>query len=138
MNDAIRKIHEAFDRKGLKHKVDQMGGASIIHTGMSGDNSTYQFIFIKQDDKGNDVTLRAVKLAHFPAHRKAEVCRLLNSFQAEYRYAKFVMEESGDIYIGYDFPTICNDIGEAAVEVLLMLSNIADKCYPKLMKLQWR
>lgn len=137
MYRAMEEIRREFDKNGLKYSVEQIGGHWILNAGMSGDASTYRFLFIKKDDTGNDVALRVFKLAHCPPERKTAVCRLLNDFQVEYRFVRFVMDDDGDINVEYDFPAIYSPIGEGAVEVLMRLTHILDQCYPKLMRALW-
>lgn len=137
MYKAIAEIHRAFDKAGIKHKVDQLGDHWIIQTGMTGKGSTYQFLFIKTDDTGNDVAVRIFKLVNFPKHKTAAAHVLLNSLQQEYRYLRFVLDKDGDVNVEYDFPAAYSPLGEGALEMVLRITTILDECYPKLMRSVW-
>lgn len=132
MYQAIREIHQTFDRKGLKHKVEQKGEHWVIITGMTGDGETYLFLFIKTDDKGNDVALRSMPLGKAARGRQDKVYELLNSFQEEFRFVKFVLDKDGDVIAQYDFTVAQPNLGDAAAELLERMTRILDKCMPRL------
>ena len=137
MYKAIAEVHKAFDKAGIKHKVDQIGDHWMINTGMTGKFSTYQFLFIKTDDTGNDIAMRIFKLVNFPKHKAAAALTVLNSLQQEYRYLRFVLDDDGDVNVEYDFPAAYSPIGDGALEMVLRTTNILDECYPKLMRSIW-
>ena len=132
MYQAIREIHQTFDRKGLKHKVEQKGEHWVIITGMTGDGETYLFLFIKTDDKGNDVALRSMPLGKAARGRQDKIYELLNSFQEEFRFVKFVLDKDSDIIAQYDFTVAQPNLGDAAAELLERMTRILDKCMPRL------
>lgn len=132
MYQAIREIHQTFDRKGLKHKVEQKGEHWVLITGMTGDGDNYLYLLIKTDDQGNDVALRTLPLGKVPRSRYDRVYELLNSFQEEFRFAKFVLDKDGDVIAQYDFTVAQPNLGEAAVEIIERMTRILDKCVPRL------
>lgn len=137
MYQAIAEIHREFDKKGLKHAVNQVQGKWIIETVMSGDASRYKFLFIKSDDKDNDVAVRVFSVANIPSAKRAQALRLLNKLQLQYRYARLNLDDDGDINMEYDFPMEFSPIGEGAVEILTRCVLILDKIYPEIMRLLW-
>ena len=116
MYKAIREIHQAFEKKGLKHKVEQKGDHWVLLSGMTGDGDTYIYLFIKTDDTGNDVAVRSLPLGKVAPRNTARVLELLNGFQQEYRFAKFVMDHDNDVMVQYDFSVAQPNLGEAAAE----------------------
>lgn len=132
MYQAIREIHQTFDRKGLKHKVEQKGDNWVLLSGMTGDGDTYIFLYIKTDDKGNDVAMRSLPLGRVSRSNYARAYELLNSFQQEFRFCKFVLDKDGDVIAQYDFPVAQPNLGEAAAELLERMTRILDKCMPRL------
>lgn len=132
MYKSIKEIAQAFDRKGLKYKVEQKGEHWVLLTGMNGDAGSYGFLYIKTDDTGNDVALRSMPLGRVSRSNYGRVQELLNSFQQEYRFVKFVLDGDGDVMAQYDFLVAQPNIGEAGVEMLMRMTNILDKCTPRL------
>ncbi len=137
MYQAISEIHRAFDNAGIKHSVEHRGTHWSIEAGMSGDASTYNFIFYKSDDSGSDVSIRVFRLANVSRSKRAEAYRCINGLQQKYRYVRFVLDDDGDINMEYDFPASYSPIGEGAVEMFTRCTSILDKAYPELMRLLW-
>lgn len=135
MNSAIQEIQKAFNVAGLKHDVQQLGDKSILITGMTGKADTYRFFLIKENDKGNDVALRIVKIVNCPSYRHDEAREVLNELQLKYRFLRFTIDKDGDVHGEYDFPTCYDDIGRGAVEMCLRLTLILDSCIAKLKQL---
>lgn len=137
MYRSIAEIHQAFDKKGLKHAVNQVQDKWIIETVMGGDASKYKFLFIKTDDEDNDVAVRVFSIANVPNAKRMQALRLLNKLQLQYRYVRLNLDDDGDINMEYDFPVEFSPIGEGAVEMLMRCVLILDKIYPELMRLIW-
>ena len=137
MYSSIRQIQWAFNKKGLKYRTDDLFGNQILRASMKGKYGEYTFLFIKDDDEGNDVAIRTLPLVRVPNSRRKEACILLNSFQQRYRYARFVIDKDGDVNVSYDFLVACQDIGECAVDVLMKMCGVLDACYPELMRFIW-
>jgi len=132
MNSAINEIHRAFNDAGLKHDVQQLEGQSVLITGMTGRADTYRFFFIKEDDGGNDVALRILKISRCSRYQFDQVREVLNELQLKYRFLRFTLDDDGDINGEYDFPTTYEDIGKGAVEMCLRLTIILDESISKL------
>lgn len=137
MYQAISEIHRAFDKAGLKHSVENRGSHWSVESGMSGEASTYNFIFYKTDDSGNDVSVRVFRLATVPQNKRIEAYRCINRLQQKYRYVRFVLDDDGDVNMEYDFPASYSPIGEGAVEMFTRCTAILDKVYPELMRMLW-
>lgn len=134
MFESIRKIHQAFDQKGLKHLTEEKNGSWIIFTGMNGEEGNYRFLYVKDDDTGNDVAVRCMTGVNVPRNRVATVLAMLNEFQQQYRYLKFTLDKDNDVMVSYDFPVAYSDIGAGGLDMLFRMTAILDKCYPQLMQ----
>lgn len=132
MNSAINEIHKAFNDAGLKHDVQEIGGKTILITGLSGKADTYRFLLIKDDDNGQDVALRILKISNCPRYRTDQALEVLNELQMKYRYLRFTIDGDGDIAGEYDFPSTYENIGKGAVEMCLRLTMILDDCISRI------
>lgn len=132
MNSAINEIHKAFNDAGLKHDVQEIGGKTILITGLSGKADTYRFFLIKDDDNGQDVALRILKISNCPRYRIDQALEVLNELQMKYRYLRFTIDGDGDIAGEYDFPSTYENIGKGAVEMCLRLTMILDDCISRI------
>lgn len=132
MNSAINEIHKAFNDAGLKHDVQEIGGKTILITGLSGKADTYRFLLIKDDDNGQDVALRILRISNCPRYRTDQALEVLNELQMKYRYLRFTIDGDGDIAGEYDFPSTYENIGKGAVEMCLRLTMILDDCISRI------
>lgn len=132
MNSAINEIHKAFNDAGLKHDVQEIGGKTILITGLSGKADNYRFFLIKDDDNGQDVELRILKISNCPRYRIDQALEVLNELQMKYRYLRFTIDDDGYIAGEYDFPTTYENIGKGAVEMCLRLTMILDDCISRI------
>jgi type III secretion system FlhB-like substrate exporter len=137
MYKAIAEIHEVFNKRNIKHKVDQADNIWLVRAGMGGKASTYDFLFIKTDDVGNDVAVRVFKVAKFSESARDKGLEVINEIQQRYRYARFNLDDDGDVNVEYDFPAAYPNIGEGAFDMLIRLTTVMDECYPQLMRAVW-
>lgn len=137
MFQAIRDIQTAFRSAGLKCGVENTGGNWVLQSGMTGKKATYHFLFIKEDDQGNDVAVRVIGLATIPKHRFDNAYEVLNRLQKKFRFIRFTLRSDGIVVVEYDFPATFEPIGKGAVEILIRLTQILDDCYPELMRATW-
>lgn len=132
MNEAINKIHKAFEKAGLKHDVQEIDDKAVLMTGMTGKGDNYRFFFIKDGDAGNDVALRIPQVGHCSEYQIEQAREELNKLQLQFRFLRFTIDKDGDINGEYDFPLTYEDIGNGAVEMALRLTMILDECSPRL------
>lgn len=137
MYTAIQKVQQAFVNANLKYSVDQVGENWILRAGVNGSATSYQFLFIKTNDVGSDISVRIFNLVKFPNGPTGRAYEVLSELQNKYRYIRFVLNDEGNVNVEYDFPTAIENIGEAAVEMLIRLTKILDECYPVLMRSIW-
>lgn len=137
MYQSIQEITKAFDKVEIRYRVDRKGNQEVLVTDISTKVASYKILFVKTDDTGNDVGIRIIGLASYPKEKWMDVYRLINRLQEKYRFAKFILDEDGDMMVNYDFPVSCEEIGKCAVEMVLTLVKVLDEVYPELKRLQW-
>lgn len=137
MYKSIEEIQIAFNEAGLKHSVEEIGTNWLLRAGVSGNAAQYDFLFIKDDDRGNDVAVRIGHVVKYPKERFAKAYETLNSLQVKYRFIRFTLDDEGNVNVEYDFPTAYTAIGPGAVEILVRLVKILDECYSDLMRSIW-
>lgn len=137
MYKSIEAIQAAFQKRNLKHSVEQNGDHWLLRAGVNGKASSYAFLFIKTDDADNDVAVRVFNVVRFPENRRDKGYEVLNKIQQSYRYVRLNMDGDGDVSAEYDFPMNYKNIGEGAIEILVRFTEILDKAYPEMMKAIW-
>jgi hypothetical protein len=137
MYQAIREIQTAFEKADFHHDVVELGEKWALTAGVSGDQASYKFLFIKSDADDNDVAMRVMSIANFPNDRLAAAYKLVSELNSQYRFLRFVIDSDNDLNVEYDFPIHCDPIGPMAIELMIRTTQILDDCYPKVMRLIW-
>lgn len=137
MYRCIQEITKAFDGVNIRYHVDRKGDHEVLVTTITTKVASYKVLFVKTDESGNDVGIRIIGLASYPEEQWMDVYKLINRLQQKYRFAKFLLDEDGDLMVNYDFPVSCEDIGRSSVEMVLTLAKVLDEVYPELKRLQW-
>lgn len=137
MYKSIMEIQDEFRKQDLKFKVEQIGDNWVLTLTINGKAASYEFLFIKDDDVGNDVSVRVFDIVKFPEDRWDKALEVLNHVQQEYRYVRLTLDSKGGVDAQYDFPVEYKNIGEGAFEILLRMTNILDDCYSDLMRALW-
>ena len=134
---ATREIEKAIKADELHYEIDETEHTSVVSVGFDGKvakNLTVRFI---SRDDDNDFSVRCFSIANTPEEKMDVVLKAVNEANDQYRYAKFVVDEDGDINAEYDFPVAGDNIGDSATELLVRFVDIIDKCYPKFMSAIW-
>lgn len=137
MFKATEAICEAFDEAELHYNVHDSEDSSAVIASISTKLTHYDMLFISNDDD-NDVAVRVYRFVSFDESKTDEMIRLVNELNDDYRFLKFTADTSDStITISYDIPVSCEDVGNAAVEILVKLMRNCDKFYPRIMKVLW-
>ena len=137
MYKAIQEIQTAFDKHNLKYTTKQLGDKWVLQLKMGGKKGEYEFLFIKSDDSGNDVALRIFRVENFSPANRAKGFALVTELQNKYRYIRFAIDDDGDLNVSYDFPLMIEGIGDAALEMMLRITQILDESRPALVRASW-
>lgn len=135
---ATQIIAQAFDQRGLKYNIREVGSLSTVELAFSGDNVDVKLNFISSDND-NDVKVLSNTFAKFPESKLSTGYKLANDLAREYKYLKFTIDKDGDMSAQYDFPLKTQDeaLGEFAIEMAARFTKIINDCYPKIMKALW-
>lgn len=135
---ATVEITEAFEKSNIKSSAARVDGESVVEADFSTKNAgIVKLLFISSND-GSDVEIRAFKVVSaVPEDRRGKVLGAINACNDSYRYAKFILDEDGDINVDYDIPAEAGNVGEIAIEIAARFTQIIDEVYPDLMKAIW-
>lgn len=137
IHQATMQIAKALDQNNLKYEVKEMDNISYVQAGFSGKNVKHLSIRYLSTDEDNDVSVRVFQLATAPEEKREKILAVLNSLNRKYRYAKFVIDDDGDVNVQYDIPQKSGNVGEACIEILVRFMQILDDSYPTLMQALW-
>lgn len=137
MYKATEEIRKAFEERGLKFRVNEGEKTCSVEAGFkSGAGVNVKIRFISTDDE-NDVAVRAFQIVSVPEAKRDEVLKKVNELNTQYRYAKFTIDDDGDINVEYDMPVKGANVGECALEMFLRFMKIIDQALPQIMKVIW-
>ena len=134
---SIQKIEQAFIAKNWKYKIIDIEPGQVIDIAFTTDNLQLHLAFVGRN--ANDfVSVRAFSfIKAVPAEKKLAMLKAFNQLHTRFNFVRFMMDDDGDIPAAYDFPECEKDIGSAAAEIALRLSNIISDAYPDLMRARW-
>ena len=138
MYRATRRIYEELRKdSGLKVFTEEIGNSSVawLQFGVKNGGS-YRIRFISKDDD-NDVAVRIFGLIKVSDSQKSRLLPVINSLNSKYRYAKFVLDDDGDLNVEYDYLVRCPDPAASAREIVVRFVQIVDESYPELMRAMW-
>ncbi len=132
-------IAEAFEAHGLKHSVEETPVFSYLEAGFSGKNITGVKVRFVSVDEESEVKVITDGFAKYPEDRKDKGYCVMNRMNDKFKYAKFVLNDRGDVHAEYDIPRSVSDenLGEIAVEIALRFASIIDNAYPEIMQSIW-
>ncbi|MBQ9967727.1 MAG: YbjN domain-containing protein [Oscillospiraceae bacterium] len=138
MFQATQKIYDELKTDpDLKVFTEELDSASMVWLQFGLNNGgNYRIRFISRDDD-NDVAVRIIGLVTVDDAQQSKVLPVLNKLNQKFRYAKFAMDDDGDINIEYDYLVRCPDPSASAREIMIRLVKIIDDAYPDIMRAMW-
>ena len=105
----------------------------VILTGVAGEKNIKGLrlaVFFDQERTANVVSRDYI---HVPEDKVETMYPVMNDLNRQYRWAKFVIDEEGDIRLEADAVLDMGSCGEEVEEILFRLTHIADEAYPVIM-----
>lgn len=132
-------VERKFLETGWKFNTKKMDGRTIFSIPMSAKNCPGLHIKLDVADDG-DAKIRCYLAENTPESAHEELLEVLNSLNSRYRYITFSLDSDNDILAAYDFTIFGDDedmIERHAGTMVMLTSDIMDKCLPKIMKVIW-
>jgi len=130
---AMEMTKAYFDTKGLRYtEAEKRDVLYIKFNGM--DHCPGIEIIVYFDDDDETVAIRAFEVVKVPDDKKKEILRACNELNAQYRWAKFYLEDDMFVAVADDAIIDAAACGEEIHELVLRIMNIVDEGYPTLMK----
>ncbi|MCQ2417282.1 MAG: hypothetical protein MJ071_05675 [Oscillospiraceae bacterium] len=139
MFSATEQIAKAFEEANILFRIQENEEVSEVIANVAVDYVAYQIHYYSSGDT-NDVSIRIPNYVRYGDKDVRKVLLAAAQCNAEYRYAKFVVDEKEhSVRMEFDFPQSTEDegIGKMAVELFHRIMQIADKSYPKFMQAIW-
>lgn len=137
--DYGQAVKEAFEEAGWRFNVRQIDDTTWFGLPMSAKNCPGLNIKIEVSQKG-DCKIRCYLAEDTPKSKRVELLEVINSLNNRYRYVTLSLDSDGDILAAYDFALFSSEqeiIERASRTMVVLLSDIMDKCIPPIMKVVW-
>jgi len=139
MFKATKLIAEELTQRNLKFDTIDKEDFSAIRIGVTNKTVSNEEYFFCSSDDDNDVDFCSGAIISVPEEKTDAMLKLINEFNAAYRYFCWSLDDDNDLIMKAIFPveTKDADVGPVAVEYLVRASKIHNQIYPKVMKLIW-
>ncbi len=137
--DYAEVIERKFSQTGWKFNTKKMDGRTIFSIPMSAKNCPGLHIKLDVSEDG-DAKIRCYLAENTPQSAHEELIEVLNSLNGRYRYITLSLDSDNDILAAYDFTMFGDDedmIERHAGTMVMLTSDIMDKCLPKIMRVVW-
>ena len=137
--DYGQAVQEALESAGWRFSVKQVDGSNWFGLPMSAKNCPGLNIKMEVSPKG-DCKIRCYIAEDAPKSVFEELLAVINKLNGRYRYITLSLDSDGDILAAYDFAIFSKEpevIARATRTMVILLSDIMDKCIPPIMKVIW-
>lgn len=132
-------IENAFSSNDWHFNVKKFEDRTIFALPMSAKNCPCLNVKFEIAAKG-DSKIRCYLAEDTPKSKRLELLAVVNTLNSKYRYVTVSLDSDGDILAAYDFTIFGTDetvIEKQVVTMVVLLSDIMDKCIPPIMKVVW-
>ena len=132
-------VRESFENKGWRFQARKVEDKTLFAIPMSAKNCPGLNVRLEVSDSG-DSKIRCYLAEDTPKSVRVQLLDVINSLNNRYRYVTVSLDSDGDILAAYDFTIFSKDpesIDRQAGTMVLILSDIMDKCIPPIMKVVW-
>ncbi len=137
--DYPQVLEDIFNERDLNFDVKQVGEKTIFRLPMSAKNGPGLNVHLNVSERG-DAQIRCYLAKNVEDYQHETLLSVINYLNSHYRYITLSIDSDGDISATYDFTFFSEDEDVITKQVLTMLylvSDIMDKCTPKIMKAIW-
>ena len=138
MTDITNEIKEAFDRYGLKYRVQEEEDSIRIIVGVRIAYTTLNLWYIINSGDPS-IAVRVPDFVRFKTDaERIKMQKKANELHQKYCFAKSAHSgEDQAVLIEYDCPAALHEQGETAIEMFHRITQIAEMAYPSFMRALW-
>ena len=136
--ETCKAIENGLNKLGVKYAVSESDSVRIISIKSRAKNVPFLELLMIVDNEG-EIAERIVLAREIPVGLREQTLHVLNGANVQYKLAKFVLDEDGDVYL-YREDSIGHpndEWGEPMAVTGLRLLHIADSLMPEIMKIKW-
>ena len=137
--DYTQVLEDIFNERDMHFDVKQTGEKKVFRLPMSAKNCPGLNVHLSVSPRG-DTQIRCYLAENVKDYQLDALLAVINSLNGRYRYITLSIDSDGDILSTYDFTLFSEDekiITKQVLTMLYLVSDIMDKCIPKIMKAIW-
>ena len=137
--DYPQVLEDIFTERDLHFDVKHVDEKTIFRLPMSAKNCPGLNVHLNISGHG-DAQIRCYLAENVKDYQRDTLMEVINFLNGRYRYVTLSIDSDGDILATYDFTFFSTDediITRQALTMLYLVSDIMDKCIPKIMKAIW-
>ncbi len=132
--NVINEIVKVFDAENVNYQTYDEGGISCVAAICEGKNAREIVVHFTVTNDEEAVYVLSLGFATVPDDKVPSVLATLSKLNNQYRYVRFILDDSNDVAVNYDIPLSTADVGEVACELLYRMAQTIDAAYPELME----
>ena len=131
---ATEAIQSEFEKNNLNCITEEHESSSLVRIALTTKTAEIRTVFISQTDR-DETSMRIYNIIKYPPEKEDAVIDALSECNVQYRFLRFIADTNAHVVnAAYDFPLKTDDIGEAALEMLMRAAQIVETCYPEIMR----
>lgn len=133
-------IKQEFEKQGLTCPVREDDNTStLVLLFPISDGPAKEVHFVSSDDSNCVLVYLFRYISNTSKEKRNGLLELINEFNNEYRFIRFILDSDGDINIEADISGRADDscVGAEAFDIFYQIYKAANECYPKFMKYLW-
>lgn len=131
--ELAKVVSASMDADNWKHELTGEN-QEVILTGVAGENNIKGLEFAIFFDEERTVNVVSRDYVHVPEDKIEAMYSVMNELNTQYRWAKFAIDNDGDIHVEADAVLDMDSCGDEIKEILIRLTHLADIGYPTIMK----
>lgn len=132
-------VRESMENRGWRFQSRKIEDKTIFSIPMSAKNCPGLNVRFEVSAAG-DSKIRCYLAEDTPKSVRLQLLEVINALNSRYRYLTLSLDSDGDVLAAYDFTIFGTDqevIDKHAGTMIIILSDIMDKCIPPIMKVIW-
>ena len=137
--DYCQAVEDVFNQNGWHFNVRRDEGNALFSLPMSAKNCPGLNVKFTVNSRG-DCKLRCYIAENTPKSVQVNLLSAINTLNARFRYITLSVDSDSDILAAYDFGIFGEDtdsISKQVTTMIVLFSDITDKCIPSIMKVVW-
>lgn len=130
----IQAVKTYLESQGIRYTDIE---DNIISISFDADNVSSVRFAVFFDNDGESIHIQSIGYVKIPSEKLHPMYRIMNDLNRKFRWAKFSIDDDGDVIVEDDAIIDLESAGEEVFQEIIHLVQIADDAYPVIQKAIW-